>query len=50
MPSIWTRIKSLAFWKKRQWKAVSADTKDTQRIRNYKRDSRRETIKKKTKS
>ena len=40
MPSIWTKIKSLAFWKKRQWKTVSIDTKDPQRIRNYKRDSK----------
>lgn len=38
MPSIWTKIKPLAFWKKRHWKAVSAETKDAERIRNYKRD------------
>ena len=39
MPSIWTKIKSLAVWKKREWKTVSVDTKDSQRIRNYKHDS-----------
>ena len=40
MPSIWTKIKSLAFWKNRKWKAISSDTKDSQRIRNYQRDSK----------